>query len=113
MENRPNKPPGVSQFFWNLGGAFLPEKVHKVLDKPWFKIKGAEIGGWSAFHFLMGVLTALFINSYICAFVIHTVWEAYQVAIGMTKLQYSSARWDTLFDTIFYMVGFFVGKQLF
>ena len=105
-------------FLYRSGDAFLPKNIRKhYLDPPFLgNTNTYYINGWSILHFLSGILSGyiyLYLQFPIQEYyprllVLHTIWELWQVFIGMTSL----FRWkggdglaDTLIDTIFFMLG--------
>ena len=45
-------------------------------------------------------------------FIIHTIWELWQILIGMTKIWELNGIIDTTVDTIVYMIGAYVLLQI-
>jgi len=97
----------------NSRSSLIPKFMTDALDTNFFTLKGAQISGWSVLHFANGVLFSLFVKNAWIALIVHTVWEIYQILDGVTDFSKAYARWDTLFDTILFMTGFFIGRNLF
>jgi len=103
---------------YNSGDAFLPEKIKYVLglDLIGTSKKTFYVSGWSLVHLINGILIG-FLYLYLQGdsqvyifkmFIIHTLWELWQMLIGMAKpykLTGRSNLIDTIMDTIFFMTG--------
>jgi len=101
------------------GDAFLPRSIGTWLST--FLVGNYSsciyISYWSILHLLSGVLTYIILqryafpqieNPYITGFLLHTLWELWQVFIGMsypTKMSGHNGIIDTLMDTLLFMVG--------
>jgi hypothetical protein len=109
--------------FYKSGDIFLPKEIRNILDYTFVgsisPYKSFYINGWSLLHMLSGILVAsIFLKDdpriYIKSFVIHTVWELWQVYIGMANpftLVGKSSLIDSIVDTIFYMFGVYIVKE--
>lgn len=99
--------------FYKSGDAFLPPTVVGFLNT---YIVGNDtsiyyINYWSIVHMISGMLFYI-INGNVCtAFIIHTLWETWQLAINMTTPG-SRGAIDILNDTLFFMLGFYICKKL-
>ena len=75
------------------------------------------INYWSILHFLSGVIVFLGLyllgikKYYIIALLIHTFWEFWQIAIGMTKVDLRGII-DIMMDTMFFMTGVGIMSRL-
>ena len=116
------------EFIYDTGDAFLPENLKQLLSK---NIVGTKsylyLDGWSAVHFISGILAGFVFTKlskkhipltdyYFSLFIFHTIWEMWQVAIGMSKtwvLFGHNAFMDTVFDTLCFLFGTFVYKNIF
>jgi hypothetical protein len=99
---------------YKSGDAFLPKSVRTFLQSYWI---GSDtsifyITNWTFVHFLSGVFTTLGLLQVSSrpmipwiALLLHTLWELWQVAIGMTKIQTLRAKVDVLVDTVSFMIG--------
>lgn len=74
---------------------------------------GWYISNWSFMHMISGIIVGfIFIgnkNRYIYGLIIHTIWELWQMYIGMSnahkRLSGKSGLIDTIVDTIFFLLG--------
>ena len=108
----------IHDIIYNSGDAFLPEKVKKILgtDLIGTSKKTFYVSGWSIVHLMNGIIIG-YIYLYFKGdrklysfrlFLIHTLWEFWQMLIGMSnphKLTGRSNLIDTIMDTIFFMFG--------
>jgi hypothetical protein len=108
----------LRKYLYHSGDAFLPDSVRNTLVK---NIVGSSkntfyISGWSLVHLMNGLLFGyLYLHfrynvRYYTAtmLIIHTLWELWQVFIGMSKpymLTGPSNIVDTFIDTILFMFG--------
>jgi hypothetical protein len=103
---------------YNSGDVFLPEKIKTILltDLIGSSMKTFYISGWSLVHLMNGIIAGyLYLyfkgDSRLYTFkllVLHTLWELWQMLIGMAKpykLTGRSNLIDTLMDTLFFMMG--------
>jgi hypothetical protein len=99
---------------WHIGDGLMPAPVRNTLYKSWYKTETVDLNGWSFMHALSGfVFATLFPNQTIWMWIfIHTVWEIYQILIGMTDLLGDpvSESVDIIFDTIFACLGFWIAN---
>ena len=120
--------PTWREIIYNTGDVFLPKIVRDVLGTILFKYPNVEedyvfyIQGWSIVHFVSGMVFGYLythlgfndLNYYYNAFIIHTLWELWQIAIGMSKPFKLSGRnsfVDIIVDTIFFMIGAYFVKN--
>jgi hypothetical protein len=114
----------IQNLIYNSGDAFLPEKVKNILgmDLIGTSKKTFYVSGWSIVHLMSGIIIG-YLYLYFKGdarlytfklFIIHTLWECWQMLIGMStpyKLTGRSNIIDTIMDTIFFMLGaYFVRK---
>jgi hypothetical protein len=126
----------MQNFLWRVGDGFIPEPYRSRLYKSWFKrplwasrpshangTAGAvvDLNYWTVIHFLSGVVFFLLFRllfrrdaSAWSWFGVHTAWEMYQVAIGMSDIFSDPATefLDIGFDTLFAMLGFFTARLI-
>ena len=95
---------------WELGNGFMPKPVQDFLFRPILKTKYIEINGWSFVHLLSGyVYKKIFVTSTLLSWlIVHTLWEVYQISIGMTDIKYISEWVDIFLDTVFALVGYII-----
>ena len=111
---------------YNSGDAFLPEKVKKNLRK---ELIGSTkntfyVTRWSIIHLINGIIVG-FIYLYFKwdiklyffkLFILHTIWELWQVLIGMSypfKLSGHNNLIDIIMDTVFFMSGGYIIRKLY
>lgn len=115
-----------NKILYNSGDFFLPKSFIKILDKNIYMSVNNSfyINGWTIIHYFSGLLLGflylyLYKNIYFyyyILFIIHTLWELWQIFIGMAKpwkLTGSSNLIDTFVDTFFFMFGTYTILQLF
>ena len=112
----------IQDIIYNSGDVFLPEKVKNILGKDLIgnSKKTFYVSGWSIVHFINGIIFGYLYLLYfkgdrklyfLKMFIIHTVWEFWQMLIGMAKpykLTGRSNLIDTIIDTIFFMLGAYI-----
>ena len=94
------------------GDLFLPYGFRKRLET---YLVGSEtslfyITFWTIIHFMSGVFVAYFGATYWTGFIIHTIWEIYQILVRNTPIHKLRARIDVITDTVAFMLGMFVYK---
>ena len=110
-----------NKMIYKSGDFFIPQTIKKVLDILLYKSSNYSfyIEVWHIVHLMSGFLMGLIyihlgynINTYFWnLFIIHTIWEYWQVYIGMSKplrLTYHNNLIDILFDTFIFMVGSYI-----
>lgn len=114
----------IQNIIYNSGDAFLPDRVKKILgtDLIGTSKKTFYISGWSIVHIINGIIIG-YIYLYLMGdrrfytyklFIIHTLWEFWQMLIGMAKpykLTGRSNLIDTIMDTIFFMTGAYIVRK--
>jgi hypothetical protein len=114
----------LQNIIYNSGDAFLSEKVKNILgtDLIGTSKKTFYVSGWSIVHFINGIIIG-YIYLYFKGdsrfytfklFIIHTIWEFWQMLIGMSKpykLTGRSNLIDTIMDTIFFMSGAYLVRK--
>jgi hypothetical protein len=106
---------------YNSGDAFLPEKLKNILgtDLIGTSTKTFYVSGWSIVHLINGIIIGyLYLHFkydsrlyFLKLFIIHTMWELWQMLIGMAKPYKLTGRSniiDTIMDTIFFMFGAYI-----
>ena len=96
----------LKQAAYKSGDAFLPTTIKLYLYR---YIVGNDhtlfyLNYWSVIHFLSGITLAFLTKSPMTALLVHTLWELWQRAIGMTKWNLRGAI-DTVVDTGLFMIG--------
>ena len=109
--------PTVHGMLYRSGDVFLPKPVRDVLQHYWIGSEKSTfyITNWSIVHFLSGIATAYLLaqsktreNIYLVAFLIHTLWELWQIYIGMTPIRTLRGQVDITVDTVLFMIGTWV-----
>ena len=120
--------PTIDDILYRSGDVFLPEPVRKTLEKGvYFDNREAlYINGWTGVHFLSGFIAGwLYLryirdrptlkdNYYWNLFLLHTLWELWQVFIGMAKpwkLEGASNLIDSIVDTVAFMLGTYLAAK--
>jgi hypothetical protein len=111
----------LDNFIYNSGDVFVPESVKNIfgIDLIGTSKKTIYISGWSIVHFISGILIGYIylrfkLNSklyFYKLFILHTIWELWQMLIGMAKpykLTGRSNLIDSIIDTIFFMSGAYI-----
>jgi hypothetical protein len=113
-------PTNINNILYKSGDLFLPKNIVRFLDRGFYDSQERfYINFWTALHFLSGIIIGKTVSMYtthnwlyygIC-FTIHTLWELWQVYIGMAKpwkLSGSSNLIDSFIDTAAFMFGTFI-----
>jgi hypothetical protein len=116
----------IKNIIYNSGDVFLPDKIKKKLA---YDIIGSHkktfyISGWSIVHFINGIIFGYlylyfkYDKKYYTTnlFVLHTIWECWQIIIGMSNpynLTGRSNLIDTIVDTIMFMSGAVIYKNIY
>jgi hypothetical protein len=111
----------LHNIIYNSGDVFLPEEIKYILgiDLIGTSKNTFYVSGWSIVHFINGIIFGylyLYFNGDIQLytfklFIIHTIWEFWQMLIGMSKpykLTGRSNLIDTIMDTLFFMLGTYI-----
>lgn len=115
------------KIIYNSGDVFLPESIKQSLDVFLYKSKNGTfyINGWTFIHLFSGVILGalyLYLGKRIGFFyyynllIIHTIWELWQMLIGMSKpwtLTGHSNLIDTFVDTFVFMFGAYISLQIY
>jgi hypothetical protein len=108
----------LSKILFNSGDVFLPMHVKSVLNTYLYNTPNHSfyINGWSILHLLSGIFLGaiyLFLGKeesffFYHLFILHTIWELWQVFIGMAKpwrRTGDSNLIDSIVDTVMFMIG--------
>ena len=114
----------LKNIIYNSGDVFLPDNIKEILS---YNLIGSHkktfyISGWSIVHFINGILFGyLYLyfqynkKDYIINLLtLHTLWELWQIIIGMSRPYSLSGRSnliDTFLDTILFMSGALITKN--
>ena len=102
------------KILYRTGDLYLPPKIVHFLDQ---YIVGSNrsllyINLWSILHLFSGIFTAIYITDNIYyAFILHTIWELWQILIGMTKYRTMRGMLDICMDTIMFLAGFIIVQK--
>lgn len=96
-------------YIYKSGDAFAPEYVKKFLDTYLYGSADTLVYAniWSLVHMLSGVLTRLLTKDARVALLVHTLWECWQLYIGMTRPNLRGFI-DILSDTLYFFIGYAV-----
>lgn len=102
-----------NDFLCHSGDLFLPPSVRRILET---YIIGNDttlfyVTFWTVMHLVSGLLVAYFKSSYMTGFIIHGVWEMYQIIVKNTNIYSLRGYIDIVTDTVFFMFGMFVYKN--
>lgn len=116
----------IKEIISSSGEILLPDSVKNSLTA---NIIGSSkktfyISGWSIIHIINGLIVGFLylffkydIKRYLInMLIIHTVWEVWQILIGMSKpykLTGSNNLIDTIMDTLLFMLGAYVILKLY
>lgn len=120
----------LHDILYSSGDVFLPESLKKFLaiDLVGDCRKTFYISNWSLVHLLSGILAGYILiyfnfsktgllgtqEYYLKMFAIHTIWEMWQIFIGMSnplRLTGRSNIIDILIDTLLFMTGAWLIRQ--
>ena len=112
-------------YLYDSGDLFLTENWKKFLETPIIGTHNDSfyITYWSILHFISGIIFVLIFkyfniqyNIYLTGLIIHSLWELWQVIIGMShpwKLKGHNNLVDIIVDTLFFMIGVYISKIIF
>ncbi len=100
----------------NSGDLFLPPHIRTFLKTNLIGTSTSlfYISYWSIVHMISGILLAILLGrftsisasiAFLTAFLIHSLWEAWQALITLTP-NTTRGKIDTVVDTVLFMVGF-------
>ena len=115
-----------NQMIYNSGDFFFPKFIINILDKYIYVTQNNSfyINGWTLLHYFSGMILGavyLYLDKelkfyYYKLFIIHTLWELWQMLIGMSKpwkLTGDSNLIDTFVDTTVFMIGTYITLKLY
>jgi len=96
----------LEDILYRSGDVFLPKSVRDVLERYYVGSDTSLVyfTNWSLVHFFSGMVVAYFTKSYIKGFLLHSVWEFWQIIIRNTPLSLRGLI-DIGVDTIMFMLG--------
>jgi hypothetical protein len=111
--------PKTNDLLFQSADLFLPTNIRNFLeyyyvgnDKSVFYLTN-----WSILHFVSGILVTLFLlkrpkqtnkNIILISFLIHTLWEVWQIYVKKTPIHTLRGQIDVFVDTLLFMSGVFV-----
>jgi hypothetical protein len=115
----------IQEILYNSGDAYLPKKIKDILRTNLIGTseKTFYVSGWSIIHLINGIIIGYIYLYYLNGdsrfytyrlVIIHTMWEFWQMLIGMTKpynLTGPNNLFDTILDTIFFMIGAYIIRK--
>lgn len=121
--------PSWREIIYSSGDVFLPKSVRDFLSIMLFKYPNVKddyvfyIQVWSIVHLVSGVVFGYLylkfggsaMNYYYNALIVHTLWELWQIIIGMSKPLMLSGRnssVDIVVDTVMFMLGAYAIKNV-
>jgi CDP-diglyceride synthetase len=111
----------LKDMIYRSGDAFLPKQMREYLEQYWVGNYYSlyYITNWTLVHFWSGFVLAVILkfllhshNVYLLTFQIHLLWELWQIIIGMTPWMTLRGIIDIANDTLFYMVGVWLGVHI-
>ena len=115
----------LEDMLYKSGDVFLPKPVKQLLDTPLYERKHKTyyfyINGWTFLHVISGILIGyLYLRRglsnygyYYTMFATHTIWETWQIIIGMSKpfsTTGDNSRIDIIVDTLAFLCGAYIAK---
>ena len=104
-----------TNLLFRSGDLFLTGSIKKILDTVLIGSyeSGWYISNWSMMHMISGIIVGFLLktykNPYLYGLIIHTIWELWQIFIGMSnahnKLSGKSGLIDTIVDSLFFLLG--------
>lgn len=111
----------LEKILFHSGDLFLPTPVKKFLEQYWIGNDTSlfYVSWWTFIHFLNGILTGfllIYMNSastyYWSGFLIHTLWELWQIIGKNTPIWTARGQIDVITDTSAFILGMWVYLQL-
>ena len=95
------------------GDLFLPPRFRMVLETYLIGDDSSlfYVTYWTLIHFMSGIFVAYLKASYLTGFLLHTLWEAYQILITNTPFHTLRGRVDILTDTAAFILGMIAYKM--
>lgn len=120
VSNFPNNP---LRKYKRLGDLLVPDPINRGLST---YILGNDqtqlyISLWSVNHLLSGIFVGYGLRyyteihtrkkRYMAGFILHTVWELFQIAVENTELTNLRGQIDVVMDTVLFMVGMMLVEE--
>jgi hypothetical protein len=109
--------PTLRDVLFLSGDLFLPKSVRTFLEQYWVGNDRSlvYITNWSLIHLVSGILTGYILKTYWptygyywTGFLIHSVWELWQILVKNTPYWTLRGRVDVVMDTVLFMFGMWV-----
>lgn len=112
----------INELLFRSGDFFMPPPIKNFLD---LYILGNDnsliyLNFWSIVHFISGIIVFIILKAlnpkqnnqirFFNLFLIHTIWELWQIIIGMTKWNTLRGFIDIIVDTIMFMIGAYISS---
>ena len=110
----------TEEILFKSGDLFLPTSLRRFLEIYWVGTNTSlmYVNNWSLVHFLSGIVVAQVItrtmpekNLFRTSFMIHTLWELWQIVGKNTLIGTPRGQVDVLVDTAFFMAGVWVYER--
>lgn len=107
--------PTYQDVLFRSGDLFLPKDVRNFLE--YYYIGNGKskfyVTNWSIIHFLTGILLTNYLlkkrisvsEIVLITFIIHTIWELWQIYGENTPIETLRGQIDVIVDTVFFMAG--------
>jgi len=92
-----------------ISEGLLPQPLVNILNKE--IITGTVFNGWSIVHMISGMIAGLFIDEWLTALIVHTLWEIFQFIVGDNTFTTEDILFDIPLDTIMFMLGWWIVKN--
>jgi len=111
----------LNEILFNSGDLFLPKPIKAFLETYWIGDDTSlfYVTWWTFIHFLSGILTGYLLvktksatTYFWTGFLIHTVWELWQMIGKNTKYWTARGQIDVGVDTTVFMLGMVFLKYL-
>jgi hypothetical protein len=114
----------AEDILYRSGDVFLPKSIKNLLDTSLYSSKDTSfyINGWTFIHIISGIIVGYIYlhlgyartDYFYTMFIIHTIWETWQIIIGMSKpfsLTGDNNRIDIFVDTFAFLYGTYIIKN--
>lgn len=114
----------MNKFLYESGNFFISGRLKQFLDHYYIGDDNSifYFSNWSIVHFLSGIIIGYILTQilditcikiiYIHGFIIHSIWELWQILVKNTKLNIRGIV-DISVDTICFMIGLYIYIYIF